>query len=58
MGSIPNAPMISIGDDHPVSAGVQLISFGILGMQFVNLRKEIIKVQARLRRMLRDRDAS
>lgn len=38
--------------------GFQLISFGILGTQFVNLRKEIIKVQARLRQLylLHDRD--
>jgi glycosyltransferase involved in cell wall biosynthesis len=29
--------------------GFQLISFGILGMQIVSLRKEIIKIQARMR---------
>ncbi len=29
--------------------GIQLISFGVIGTQFVSLRKEMIKVQARLK---------
>ena len=29
--------------------GLQLLSFGVIGTQFVNLRKEIIKIQARLK---------
>lgn len=29
--------------------GIQLLSFGVIGTQFVNLRKEIIKIQARLK---------
>jgi glycosyltransferase involved in cell wall biosynthesis len=33
--------------------GFQLISFGVLGMQFVNLRKEMIKIQARIRELVR-----
>lgn len=31
--------------------GMQLISFGVIGTQFVNLRKEIIKIQARLKQL-------
>lgn len=34
--------------------GLQLISFGVMGTQFVNMRKEIIKIQARLRQMARN----
>jgi glycosyltransferase involved in cell wall biosynthesis len=37
--------------------GFQLISFGVLGMQFVNLRKEMIKAQARLLKLDPDRNA-
>ncbi|MCL5270337.1 MAG: glycosyltransferase [bacterium] len=31
--------------------GLQLISFGVMGALFVNLRKEVIKIQARLRQL-------
>jgi len=31
--------------------GIQLLSFGIIGTQFVNLRKEIIRIQRRLKEM-------
>ncbi len=32
--------------------GLQMLAFGIIGTQFVNLRKESIKIQARLRQLL------
>ena len=35
--------------------GLQMIAFGIVGTQFVNLRKESIRIQARLRQLLRER---
>ncbi len=33
--------------------GLQMLAFGIIGTQFVNLRKESIKIQARLRELLK-----
>lgn len=32
--------------------GLQMLAFGIIGTQFVNLRKESIKIQARLRQLI------
>ncbi len=50
----PNRPLIPLMV-LAFLGGLQIISFGIIGTQFVNLRKEIIRIQARLRDLL-DRD--
>lgn len=46
----PNRPLMTI-IVLTFLGGLQLISFGVMGTQFVNMRKEIIKIQARLRHM-------
>lgn len=38
--------------------GIQLVSFGIIGSQFVNLRKEIIRIQARIKSLVTGRSAT
>lgn len=38
--------------------GIQLLSFGVIGTQFVNLRKEIIKLQARVKSLTLHRHSS
>ena len=43
-----NRPMITVVL-MAFLGGLQLLSFGVIGTQFVNLRKEIIRIQARLR---------
>ena len=44
----PNRPMFTL-ILLAFLGGLQLLSFGVIGTQFVNLRKEIIRIQARLR---------
>ena len=36
-----------------IIGALQLISFGVIGTQFVNMRKDIVKIQARLRELLK-----
>ncbi|MCE5229403.1 glycosyltransferase [bacterium] len=38
--------------------GLQMLAFGIIGTQFVNLRKESIKIQARLRQLMSRNDSN
>lgn len=47
----PDRPMMTI-IILAFLGGIQLLSFGVIGTQFVNLRKEIIRIQARLKSLL------
>ena len=52
----PNRPLMTI-IVLAFLGGLQLLSFGIIGTQFVTLRKEIIKIQARLRSLRKPNDS-